>query len=166
MYYDLSFLTWFYKIGRISANNGPILKIQNLARSGLRRRSVWCHNDVMRDATCETTSRAREGVSNDAIVATITFWCAVAMGCCYGPISLTARWISLIFGRQTDMTMKVWHTKNCHHSSNIKGTGQFLLNAMATVWLPWKPMPLGSAQYHPWYSCRVCGQSVHKRQSS
>ncbi len=48
------------KIGRISAYNGPIWKIRNLACSGLRCRSVWRHYDVMRDATRDMTSHARE----------------------------------------------------------------------------------------------------------
>ena len=33
-------LTWIHKIGRISANNGPIFKIQNLAYSVEQARSV------------------------------------------------------------------------------------------------------------------------------
>ncbi len=33
--------TWFYKNGRISANYGPILKIQNLAYSVERYRPDW-----------------------------------------------------------------------------------------------------------------------------
>ena len=36
----LPFMTWFYENGRISTNNGPILKIRNLAYSGLQARSV------------------------------------------------------------------------------------------------------------------------------
>ncbi len=48
-------LTSLHKIGRISANNGPIWKIQNLAHPGLRRRSVGHHCDAARDATCEMT---------------------------------------------------------------------------------------------------------------
>ncbi len=108
---------------------------------------------------------AREDVSSDIIMTTITSWGVVAMGCCYGPISITAGWILLIFGRKTDMAKKAWHTRNCHHNSNIKGTGQFLLNTMATVLLPWKPMPLGSAQSRSRPPCRVWGRSVQKRRS-
>ena len=86
------------------------------------------------------TSRTHEDVTIDAIMATISFYCVVAMGCCHGPISLTVWWILLIFGRQTGMAKKTIHTKNRHHSPHIKGTGGFLLNTMTTVWLPWKPI--------------------------
>ncbi len=128
-----------HKIGCISANNGPIWKIQNLARSGPRCRSVWCHNDVVRDVTREMTSHACEDVSSDVIIATITL---VAMGRCYGPISLTVGRIWFIFGRQTDMAKIAWHTKDRHHSPIIKETGWFLSITMATVWFPWKPIAL------------------------
>ncbi len=48
--------TWFHNIGRISANNGPIWKFRNLACSGLRCRSMWCHNGVTTHATPAMTS--------------------------------------------------------------------------------------------------------------
>ncbi len=35
--------------------------------------------------------------------------------------------------------------------------------SMATIWLPWKRMPLAPAQSHPECSCRVWMRSVHKR---
>ncbi len=44
--------------GRISANNGPIFKIQNLVRSGEQARSIWSECDGARDDACEMTSRA------------------------------------------------------------------------------------------------------------
>ncbi len=95
---------------------------------------------IMSRATCATTSHAHEDVTIDAIMATISFYCVFAMGCCHGPISLTFWWILLILGRQTGLAKKTIHTKNCHHSPHIKGTGGFLLNTMTTVWLPWKPI--------------------------
>ena len=49
--------TFHHKNGRISANNGPIWKIQNLACSGLRLRSIWCHNYGVCDATHAMTPR-------------------------------------------------------------------------------------------------------------
>ncbi len=52
--------TLFHKIGHISANNGPIFKIQNLSCSGLRARSAVCDNDVARDVIRAMTSRARD----------------------------------------------------------------------------------------------------------
>ena len=53
--------TWFYKIGRISANTGPILKIQNLAYSGERGRSGQCEKNrrARRDAR-DDVMRARD----------------------------------------------------------------------------------------------------------
>ncbi len=51
--------TSIHKIGHISANNGLILKIQNLPFSAFRARSAECGDDVARDATREMTSRAR-----------------------------------------------------------------------------------------------------------
>ena len=56
---DENILTYFYKNTHISLNNGPILKIQNLAYSGhcplselqknitLMTCAVYMHNDVM-----------------------------------------------------------------------------------------------------------------------
>ncbi len=41
------------------------------------------------------------------------------------------------------MAKRVLHTKDRQHSSNIKKTGQFLLDTVTTVWLPWEPMRLG-----------------------
>ncbi len=52
-------LTWFHKIGRISANNGPILKIRNLACSVLQCRPIRHQNDVARDVMRAGTSRVR-----------------------------------------------------------------------------------------------------------
>ena len=52
--------TWFYKSGRISANYGPILKIQNLAYSGERPRPVGPTSIGARDVARDMTSRARE----------------------------------------------------------------------------------------------------------
>ncbi len=49
----------FYKIGHISANNGTIWKIQNLASSGQRPASAHFDNSVTPDAAREMTSRAR-----------------------------------------------------------------------------------------------------------
>ena len=43
-------MTWFYKNGHISANNGPIWKIQNLAFSGERRAFFWQYCRARRDA--------------------------------------------------------------------------------------------------------------------
>ncbi len=52
-------LTWFHENGRISANYGPISKIQNLAYSGLRARSVGRQLRHARRHTPEMTSRGR-----------------------------------------------------------------------------------------------------------
>ena len=51
--------TSFYKIGYISANNIPILKILNLAYSWLRARSGERDGDVARDVIRAMTSCAR-----------------------------------------------------------------------------------------------------------
>ena len=51
--------TSIHKIDHISANYSPILKIQNLAYSGVRARSGDHDDDVARDATRAMTSRAR-----------------------------------------------------------------------------------------------------------
>ncbi len=64
-------LTSLHKIGRISANSGPIWKIPNLARSALRRRSVWRHSDVARDPTRAMTSRARVTSLTQITLATV-----------------------------------------------------------------------------------------------
>ncbi len=50
--------TFFHKIGHISANTGPILKIQNLASSGEQPASAAFAYGVARDAMREMTSRA------------------------------------------------------------------------------------------------------------
>ena len=52
-------LTWFHKNGHISANNGPILKIRNLACSVLRCCSSGRQNYVARDVMRARTSHAR-----------------------------------------------------------------------------------------------------------
>ena len=48
--------TSIHKIGHISANYGPNLKIQNLAYSGVRARSGERDDNVASDATCAMTS--------------------------------------------------------------------------------------------------------------
>ncbi len=53
----------FYKNDRISLNNGPIFKIQNLAYSAEQARSVQFDNDGARDVAREMKSRAR-GLQN------------------------------------------------------------------------------------------------------
>ncbi len=123
-----------------------------MAYSGVRARSGE-HDDNVARATRAMTSRVR--VTIDAIMVTITFYCMVAMGRCYGPISLTPWWILLIFGRQTDMVKTALHTKDRDHSPNNKRIGIFLLNRVTAVWLPWKPMPLGPFLTPPRPSHRV-----------
>ncbi len=56
--------TWFYENGHISANNGPILKIQNLAYSGLWARPVAPSNIGARDIARAMTSHARVRTSS------------------------------------------------------------------------------------------------------
>ena len=51
---------FFHKIGHISANNGPIWKIRNLAYSWDRPRPVWPLNIGARDVAREMTSRAHD----------------------------------------------------------------------------------------------------------
>ncbi len=47
----------FHKNGHISANYGPILKIQNLAYSGERARPFRSIHEVARDAIRDTVAR-------------------------------------------------------------------------------------------------------------
>ncbi len=119
-------------------------------------RSIWGHNYVARDVTRDMTSRARLKWRH---YGNTHFLMSGCYGGCYEPISSTAGSISLIFGRQVDMAKQKGSGKIHHHRPNIKATGQFLLNTMATVWLPWKPMPLGSIWYRPIPSCRVWPRS-------
>ncbi len=56
----IDYFTWFHKNGCISTNNGPILKIQNLACSVHQCRSSWRQNDVACDVTRARTSRTQE----------------------------------------------------------------------------------------------------------
>ncbi len=48
---DHMYFTWFHQNACISTNNGPIVKIQNLACSVLQCRSSRRQNDVARDVT-------------------------------------------------------------------------------------------------------------------
>ena len=82
---------------------------------------------------------------------------------CYGPISKTTWSIFFIFDRQIDMAMNDKQAKIRNNRFNINGTGRFLSNTMATVWLPWKPMSLAPAGSHPWRFWWVWSRSVHKR---
>ena len=62
---------FFYKIGRISANNGPIWKIQNLAYSGLRARPVEPSKSDARDVAREmTVTRARAAMDYNQVKVT------------------------------------------------------------------------------------------------
>ncbi len=71
---EMSKKIWI-QIGHISANNGPIWKIQNLARSGPRRRSAWLQNDAMR----AMTSRAPDIIDlvTETKIVTQQQWCNV-----------------------------------------------------------------------------------------
>ena len=54
-------MTWFYKNGHISANNGPIWQIRNLASSGEQPTSADFDNGVARDSV----TRARDVIDPD-----------------------------------------------------------------------------------------------------
>ena len=68
-------MTWFYENGQITANNGPILKIQNLAYSGLSAHPVGPSSIGTRNVAHADVTYAHE----DVITATITFCCVVAL---------------------------------------------------------------------------------------
>ena len=55
----ICFITLLHENGCISLNNGPILKIQNLAYSGEEAQYGKSEKSVAHDATREMTSRAR-----------------------------------------------------------------------------------------------------------
>ena len=72
----------FYENGRISLNHSPILKIQNLAYSGLQDRSFGHQLRHARRHAREMTSRARD----DVMVETITnfeVWSPGKLLCAY-----------------------------------------------------------------------------------
>ena len=77
----IGFIIFLHEVGCISLNNGPILKIQDLAYSGEGARSGQNKKTVALDARDDVTC-ACVTIIIDAIMATIT-------------ISLTAWWILL-----------------------------------------------------------------------
>ncbi len=106
-------MTWFHKIGRISANNGPILKIRNLAYSVLRCRPSGRYNDVARDIIRARTSLWTSQISEEP---------QSESGCrtrCYGPISETAGWIFLKFCTQICIDWPITCTQNHYDQANI-----------------------------------------------
>ncbi len=82
---------------------------------------------------------------------------------CYGPISKTARQISLKFCMWIDRIKHTSHIQIRCHQPNVWGLRVFFLNIPTAVWFPWKPIPLRQFRTHPRHSCQVWCPSARKR---
>ncbi len=138
----------FYKIGRTSANNGPIWKIRNLARSGLRRRHVGRHSDVARDATRVMTSHAWWRHARawrllpsywDSFANNVQFLTFCCHPCCQGlALKPWDGFCSFLVGR---LIWLIWaDTQKFNNLDPISWPWHHFLIYMITAWLPWKPM--------------------------
>ncbi len=112
--------TSIHEIGYISTNNGPILKIQNVAYSAERSRPDQSYYSLARRHACEDVKRARTSLSSAEPQS--------ETGCrkrCYGPISETARRIFLIFCMHIYMDEPSTYSKNRYDQTNICGFRRF-----------------------------------------
>ena len=99
-------LTWFHKIGRISANYGPILKIQNLAYSAERSRPYRSYYALARRRAREDVARERTSLrTSQSNRASIWIWLLYPLLWAY----LENREVDVAHFRQADWYGGVWY---------------------------------------------------------